>query len=342
MRVSATGPGYNPHPLRNTLNCVIYNDMRRFANPTLGVLLLFLFAVFISGCSKKEAKPAANPRLEKSGQSLTAEPIVPVANDSSETVVAEGEEIEARNEPAPEPDPEPVLSRAEMAELVRRAKAGDANAQVNLGNLFFEGRGADVNKAAAEYWWNLAARNRHPVAMANLKMLRAKPEESVSFFGTASRGNKFVFIIDKSFSMSGSRLAGAKKELCATLKGLNPTARFMIYCFSDGAQAMPARAMLAGTPQNIKWATDWVRGRNVDGGTNPTQALKWCFNLKPDTVWLLTDGQFADGPPLDAIAAGNRQLKARINTLAFHDKSGADILQRIARENDGNYRFVKP
>ena len=314
--------------------------MRRFAIPTLGVLLFSLYALLISGCSKKEAKPAANPRLEKSGQLLAAEPIVPVAKDSSETVVAEGEEIKAANDPAP--DPAPVLSPAEMAELVRLAKAGNPHAQVNLGNVFFEGRGADVNKAAAEYWWNLAARQRHPVAVENLKMLHAKPEEGVSFFGTVSRGNKFVFIIDKSGSMSGNRLAAAKKELCSTLKGLKPTDKFMIYFFSDAAQAMPARAMLAGTPKNIPWATDWVSGRSVDGGTNPTQALSWCFNLRPDTVWLLTDGQFADGPALDAIAAGNRQLKARINTLAFHDKAGANILQRIARENDGTYRFVKP
>lgn len=314
--------------------------MRRFAIPTLGVLLFSLYALLISGCSKKEAKPTANPRLEKSGQLLAAEPIVPVAKDSSETVVAEGEEIKAANDPAP--DPAPVLSPAEMAELVRLAKAGNPHAQVNLGNVFFEGRGADVNKAAAEYWWNLAARQRHPVAVENLKMLHAKPEEGVSFFGTVSRGNKFVFIIDKSGSMSGNRLAAAKKELCSTLKGLKPTDKFMIYFFSDAAQAMPARAMLAGTPKNIQWATDWVRGRSVAGGTNPTQALSWCFNLRPDTVWLLTDGQFSDGPALDAIAAGNRQLKARINTLAFHDKAGANILQRIARENDGTYRFVKP
>ena len=314
--------------------------MRRFAIPTLGVLLFSLYALLISGCSKKEAKPAANPRLEKSGQLLAAEPVVPVAKDSSETVVAEGEEIKAANDPAP--DPAPVLSPAEMAELVRLAKAGNPHAQVNLGNVFFEGRGADVNKAAAEYWWNLAARQRHPVAVENLKMLHAKPEEGVSFFGTVSRGNKFVFIIDKSGSMSGNRLAAAKKELCSTLKGLKPTDKFMIYFFSDAAQAMPARAMLAGTPKNIQWATDWVRGRSVAGGTNPTQALSWCFNLRPDTVWLLTDGQFSDGPALDAIAAGNRQLKARINTLAFHDKAGANILQRIARENDGTYRFVKP
>ena len=314
--------------------------MRRLAIPNLGMLLFFLCAVLISGCSKKEAKPAANPRLVKSGQLLAAEPIVPVAKDSSETVVAEDEEIGAVNDPAP--DPAPVLSRAEMAELVRLAKAGNPHAQVNLGNIFFEGRGANINKAAAEYWWNLAARQRHPVAIENLKMLHAKPEDGVSFFGTVSRGNKFVFIIDKSGSMSGNRLAAAKKELCSTLQGLKPTDKFMIYFFSDGAQAMPARAMLAGTPKNIQWATDWVRGRSVAGGTNPTQALSWCFNLRPDTVWLLTDGQFADGPALDAIAAGNRQLKARINTLAFHDKGGADILQRIARENDGTYRFVKP
>ena len=66
--------------------------MRRFAIPTLGVLLFSLYALLISGCSKKEAKPAANPRLEKSGQLLAAEPVVPVAKDSSESVMAEGED----------------------------------------------------------------------------------------------------------------------------------------------------------------------------------------------------------------------------------------------------------
>ncbi len=99
--------------------------MRRFVIPTLGVLLFFLCAVFISGCSKKEAQPAGNPRLEKSGQSLVAEPIVPVARDSSETVVAEGEELEAANESrARSPISHRCLSRAELAELVRLAKSG--------------------------------------------------------------------------------------------------------------------------------------------------------------------------------------------------------------------------
>ena len=116
----------------------------------------------------------------------------------------------------------------------------------------------------------------------------------------------------------------------------------MVYFFSDNAESMPARTMLSGTPKNIRWAVKWVRTRSVQDGTDPRQALHWCFKLRPDTVWLLTDGQFSDeGGVLDTIATGNRQLKARINTVAFHVKDGADILQRIARENDGKYRFVK-
>jgi len=318
--------------------------MRRIANPTLGVLLLLPWLLLSFGCSKNTASQSENPRLEKSGQPLTAEPTAQGTIGAPETGEDGGKQSGRAGESfaAPEPNPAPVLSPAEMADLVRRAKAGDANAQVDLGNIFFEGRGADVNKQAAEYWWNIAARQRHPVAIANLNQLHAKPEEGVSFFGTASRGNKFVFIIDRSGSMSGQRFAAAKEELCRTLGGLKPTDNFMIYFFNSRAEPMPA-GMLPGTPEKIKWAIRWVQERTPRGGTDPKQALHWCFNLRPDTVWLLTDGRFSnEGGALDAIAEGNRRLRARINTLAFHDKGGADILQRIARENDGTYRFVNP
>ena len=185
-------------------------------------------------------------------------------------------------------------------------------------------------------------RASEPVAASDPAPVVRRALDGNSFFGTASRGNKFVFIIDKSGSMGGDRLAAAKEELCRTLNGLKATNKFMVYFFSDNAESMPARTMLSGTPENIRWAVKWVRTRSVQGGTDPRQALHWCFKLRPDTVWLLTDGQFSDeGGVLDTIATGNRQLKARINTVAFHVKDGADILQRIARENDGKYRFVK-
>ena len=73
-----------------------------------------------------------------------------------------------------------------------------------------------MNKPAAEYWWGKAALQGHGAAVQNLHMLHTKPEEGVSFFGTRSKGKRFVFVIDKSGSMnSQGRLAKAKRELNA-------------------------------------------------------------------------------------------------------------------------------
>ena len=73
-------------------------------------------------------------------------------------------------------------------------------------------------------------------------MLHTKPEEGVSFFGTRSKGKRFVFVIDKSGSMnSQGRLGKAKRELIATLQSLKPDTRFMVYFFDHIADPMPVK-----------------------------------------------------------------------------------------------------
>ena len=180
-------------------------------------------------------------------------------------------------------------------------------------------------------------------AVQNLQMLHTKPEEGVSFFGTRSKGKRFVFVIDKSGSMnSQGRLGKAKRELIATLQSLKPDTRFMVYFFDHIADPMPVKAMMAATPENLAWAARWIEGRDVGGSTDPSDALRLTFRLKPDTVWLLTDGQFADEDEvLGQIRSANPQSAIRINTVAFKDKSGEAVLKQIAAENDGTYRFVQ-
>ena len=321
--------------------------MKRGAFSILGILLsLFLLVA----CSKEEAAPV-NPRLAKSGQKLTNEPEIPVANDSSDSVAPENNEPvtatptpgDAQSAAAASALGAPALNQTQMAQLIQLARDGNANAQVELGNAFFEGKGVPVNKKAAEYWWRQAAARRHPVAVQNLQMLNTKPEEGVSFFGTPSKGDRFVFIIDKSGSMrTGNRFTKAKAELIRVLRALPQNARFMIYFFDGGAEAMPANAMLAAVPRNIQFAEKWVNGRTFGkGGTNPSQALRFTFNLKPDTVWLLTDGKFFNDETVVArIRKANPQKKIRINTLAIMDRQGEPVLKQIASENDGTYRFV--
>ena len=320
--------------------------MRRFVSPVLGVLT---WSLFLLGCSGDVVEKSVNPRLAKSGKQLTAEAEIPLAADSSEAIPDEnkpsknataGDAQQAAQAAALEI---PAPNQAQLNQLIQQARNGNANAQVDLGNAFFEGKGTVANKQAAEHWWRLASAQRHPMAAANLQMLYTKPEEGVSFFGTKSKGTRFVFVIDKSGSMGAHNKFGrAKRELIKTLKTLPQNARFMIYFFDEGSEQMPVNNMMAAVPGNISWAEDWVNSVGMGGGTDPRMALKSGFNLKPDTVWLLTDGQFNDeAGALSVIRHANSKKSVRINTLAFMDRGGERVLKQIARENDGTYRFVQ-
>ena len=318
-------------------------------------LLLFLF-----GCSKEPevAPKKVNPRLAKSGKKLVKEPELAVAPDSSKSLDAKPKAdnkavhkdgaksggIEAGV--LPEPAAPAIPTQAERQQLIRQAQAGDANAQVDLGNIFFGGRGVPVNKKAAEFWWKKALASRHPSALQNLQMLYAKPEEGASFFGTSSKGNRLVFVIDKSGSMKQrageeNRLDKAKRELKRTLQTLSPSMEFFIY-FYDGVELpMPGGKLLKATPENISKALKWIDTVGCNGGTQPMTALRGAFNLKAQTIWLLTDGVFSGSNVVNGVRTANAKLRARINTVAFIERSGEKALKQIAVESGGTYRFVR-
>ena len=320
--------------------------MRCFVSPVLGVLALSLLLI---GCTQEAVEKPVNPRLAKSGKQLTEEAEIPLAADSSEAIPDEdkpsrnatvGDAKKVAQAAAPETS---ALNKAQMAQLMQQARNGNANAQVDFGNALFEGKGVPVNKQAAEYWWRVAATQRHPAAIQNLQMLYTKPEEGVSFFGTKSKGSRFVFVIDKSGSMGNNKkFVRAKRELIKTLRALPKNSRFMIYFFDEGSEQMPVNNMMAAVPINISWAEDWVNSVGMGGGTDPRKALKSGFSLKPDTVWLLTDGVFDnESGVLAQIRSANPKSIVRINALAIMDRGGEKVLKQIAKENDGTYRFVQ-
>jgi len=172
--------------------------------------------------------------------------------------------------------------------------------------------------------------------------LLVKPIDDAIFFGTRSKGNRLVFIIDKSGSMSGSRLEKAKKELIRTLKSLPSTKYFFVYFYDDVGKPMPRAKLQVASPNNVNSIIRWIGTVNSGGGTDPTGALRGAFQMKASTIWLLTDGQFSSD-----VAALCRELNPKpnnlasrvtpvlINTVAFGGDSGT--LQKIAKENDGTY-----
>jgi TPR repeat protein len=51
----------------------------------------------------------------------------------------------------------PVFSDEKFEELAEKAKAGDAEAQLKLGNMYADGTGVPLDKTEAVKWFNLAA-----------------------------------------------------------------------------------------------------------------------------------------------------------------------------------------
>ena len=160
-----------------------------------------------------------------------------------------------------------------------------------------------------------------------------------SFFGLRARGGKFVFVVDRSGSMRGAPLAAAKSELIRSVSALDRGMKFYIIFFDSSHHPMPARGLVAATEQNKRTHFAWVGGMTGSGGTNPTSATLLALSLKPDAIWLLSDGIFS-ARAAEQIARANPGRKVQIHTIAFLSRSGEALLGRIAEDNRGQYRFV--
>jgi hypothetical protein len=163
-----------------------------------------------------------------------------------------------------------------------------------------------------------------------------------SFFGLEARGGKFVYVVDRSGSMeSEGRLQAARNELYRSVYALQRTMEFFIVFYESDFEPMPADGLVKATGPNQKRYCDWAKRIDSRGGTDPEGAMLKALSLKPDAVWLLSDGRF-DAEVCDVIRANNPGAQVQIHTIAFYDEQGRAVLQRIAEENRGRYRFVAP
>jgi len=164
-----------------------------------------------------------------------------------------------------------------------------------------------------------------------------------SFFGLQARGGKCVFVVDRSGSMRGPKLAMAKEEMRNAIEKLTSARKFYIIFFDHGHKAMPATELVRATRHNKNLYFEWIDGIRSGGGTDPRKAMKLALSLRPNTIWLLSDGVFNNPPAaIELIRRENHNRRIQIHTIAFWDDSGKEVLKQIARENHGQYRFVPP
>ncbi|HTI51703.1 MAG TPA: VWA domain-containing protein [Planctomycetaceae bacterium] len=165
------------------------------------------------------------------------------------------------------------------------------------------------------------------------------------FFGSKGKGKSFVYVVDCSGSMFGQRFVRAKSELVRSINKLTPEQKFYVYFFNDRTFPLfypkPAKGMLPANKTNLQRASAWIRSRDPDSTTNPNLALQQALEMKPEVIFLLTDGELDDPGEVREMIKKFNKSNVVIHTIAFENEEGAVTLEAIAKENNGTFRFVR-
>lgn len=165
------------------------------------------------------------------------------------------------------------------------------------------------------------------------------------YFGVEAVGERFAFVIDSSRSMVGRRWNSAIYELQKSLNNLAPDQRFSVICF-DG-QARPALDVpaqyFAPTKKELTRIVYWMKSLQNGRNTYPAVAIEMALALKPDAIFILSDGELQDDSQ-ELLLEKNRNADGSViipvHTISLFSDEGKETLRAIASENRGTFTDV--
>jgi hypothetical protein len=172
----------------------------------------------------------------------------------------------------------------------------------------------------------------------------------VEFFGARERGESFAYVIDRSGSM-GSRgaLAAAKRELQASLGRVPAAARFGVVFYNLEAEVFAdaggREGLMANDAANRAAVDERLDATDARGGTRPRPALRAALAMRPEVVFLLTDGQELSEDDLRALGPELEASGTRVHVIEIGGGpplGGQEPLERLAAMTGGTYQRIDP
>ncbi len=158
--------------------------------------------------------------------------------------------------------------------------------------------------------------------------------------GSSARGaRRIVYVVDRSGSMLDT-FDYVREELRRSISALRRSQKFHVIFFNSGK---PLEGPPGGLASAIKAQKErffaFLKGITASGGTDPGPSMRRALANEPDLIYFLTDGQF-DPSLVEKLDQWNKARRTKIFTIAYIDRGGADLLERIAREHNGEFKFV--
>jgi len=173
---------------------------------------------------------------------------------------------------------------------------------------------------------------------------------ATGIFGLEARGNRFVYVFDRSASMAepgGLPLARAKEELLRSIEQLGDVQQFYVIFYNDRMHLFTAAAargrLVFGTAENKKSARRFVAAVQAAGGTRHAEPLLAALRLAPDAVFMLTDGDSGDDlteEELRRVTAALGRARCLIVQFGGDGVERSPRLARLAAASGGEYKVV--
>ena len=155
---------------------------------------------------------------------------------------------------------------------------------------------------------------------------------------------EYVFLIDRSGSMSGSSIDMAKSSLTLFLKSLPKDSLFNVVSFGSSFTFLHSESVQT-SKQSIETSYKQIQSFDADmGGTEIYDGLKRVFDqpLKagyPRFVFLLTDGAVSNTEQVLRLIQSNNH-KAQVFSIGIGSGCSAELITKAASYGRGKHEFV--
>lgn len=152
-------------------------------------------------------------------------------------------------------------------------------------------------------------------------------------------GTDWIFVLDKSGSMSGGKIATLADGVSRVIGQMSPNDRFRVITFNNSAQDISG-GFQAATPANVQSMLGHIKQLSADGGTNLFAGLSTAYRQldadRTTNVLLVTDGVANVGPTehrdfLNLL----RQYDIRLFTFVIGNSGNQPLMERLANDSNG-------
>ncbi|KAG6857619.1 hypothetical protein H0H87_010187 [Tephrocybe sp. NHM501043] len=162
---------------------------------------------------------------------------------------------------------------------------------------------------------------------------------------------EYLFVVDRSGSMRGSRIATAKDTLALLLRMLPSVGTiFNIYIFDNNVESFSSHG-ISYSEKNLKDASDYVDRIEPRGGTEIAKAMNHVLQARnhaiPTAVFVLTDGEVFSGElndPIEVVRNGvrnaSRTAPLRVFTLGISSQVSTAICEGISSAGNGVHMYA--